>query len=69
MKEIHFHTGLVAYRGLFTLGLNRPPKADFFSFFSSGLGAGGSSGLAAASRVLVLDASTWSVRERHGMLL
>lgn len=50
----------------FTLGLNIIfPKVDFFSsFFSSAFGAGGSSGLAAASRVLLLDASTWCVRGR-----
>lgn len=40
------------------------PKVDFFSgFFSSGFGAGGSSGLAAASRVLLLDESTCCQRQ------
>lgn len=70
MHKIHLHTWIDVYRGLITLGLNKLPKADFFSgFFSSGFGAGGSSGLAAASRVLVLEASTWSVRERNKMVL
>lgn len=45
---------------LFTFGLSKLAKGEgFFSaFFSSGLGAGGGSALAPASRVLVLDAST-----------
>lgn len=45
---------------MFTFGLSKLENAeDFFSsFFSSGLGGGGGSGLATASRVLALDAST-----------
>lgn len=45
---------------VFTFGLSKLAKGEGFlsAFFSSGLGAGGGSALAPASRVLVLDAST-----------
>lgn len=50
----------------FTFGLSKLAKGEaFFSpFFSSGLGAGGGSSLALASRVLVLDASTLNMEQK-----
>lgn len=50
---------------VFTFGLSKLAKGEgFFSvFFSSGLGAGGGSALAPASKVLVLDASTFNRKQ------